>query len=168
MYFAEETVKEIVVVWEKKPKKFELLIFYSGYWKSLGIKPPGGDKFSISIGVKMISGIKLILLGGSEEMTTANGKFKTIGIHKIELKTGYKNIGVRDCSKEENGKWFFSDVYWASNYGYVTFYWSLQRLYSMVNNLLFVIRITIRLPYYIGYLIHVGTQFSDRMASLTA
>ena len=38
LQFMEDNVKEIVIQWQNKPKKFELLIFFQGYWKSLGVK----------------------------------------------------------------------------------------------------------------------------------
>jgi hypothetical protein len=63
MYFKDETVKEIVITWQNKPKKFELLFFYGGYWKSLGVKEATTDKYTVEIGVKMISGLKIILNG---------------------------------------------------------------------------------------------------------
>lgn len=83
MSFPEETVKEIIIKWQNKPKKFELLIFFYGYWKSLGVKDASEAEYSTTIGIKGISGVKLILQGAQTEIATANGKFKTIGIHKV-------------------------------------------------------------------------------------
>ena len=57
-------------------------------------------------------------------------------------------------------------MYYASNEGKVLFYYNLIRLYATINNLLFIIRITIRLPYYIAYLIHVGANYATRMGAI--
>ncbi len=57
-----------------------------------------------------------MLQGAKDEIETANGNFPTIGIKHIRLITGYKKVGVRQCDHQQgNNKWFFSDVYWASN-----------------------------------------------------
>lgn len=77
---------------------------------------------------------------------------------------------MRDCeSKKEggNGKWLYTDVYWVNAENKVTFYEQLIILYSQVNNLLSLIRITIKLPVYINYLLHIGQEVIYKIEAIT-
>lgn len=87
----------------------------------------------------------------------------------MRLITGYKKVGIRQCDHQQgNNKWFFSDVYWASNMHRVIFQWTVGSLYSAVNGLLTVLKTVIRIPYYVIKMVSVGTTLQDRIDFLEA
>lgn len=43
------------------PKKYELNIYYQGYWKSLGVKGVNEKKVKVAVGLKSLSGLKIVL-----------------------------------------------------------------------------------------------------------
>ena len=61
----EETVKEIHIKWQNKPIKYELSIFFQGYWKSLGVKGVHGSLTKEVIGIKQINAIKIVMQGAT-------------------------------------------------------------------------------------------------------
>lgn len=94
------TVKEIIIKWKYPAKTFDVQGLLDGYWRSFAYQSANKKtENKINLGFKTISGIKILMTNTESKF---NGK-SVYGISEIEIKTGAKNVGLKDCSLD-NGR----------------------------------------------------------------
>ena len=103
---------EIIINWHFQPDTFDVLCLVKGFWKSFYLIEKNIMRITkVNMdSLTLIQGIKILLLKGSQKINN-----KTVyGIREISIKTGNKELGLKDC-KENNGglnKWYIEDADW--------------------------------------------------------
>ena len=138
LVFQASTVKEIEIQWKYIPEHFEVLCNINGYWRSfLSNKENSDQTAKINIGTKTISGVKILLIKASDE-AKFNDKV-VYGISDIKIKTGAKEVHLKDCNSETNSqqnKWFVDDANFVDVSPPPKLAYEFQHLYDNTNRLL--------------------------------
>ena len=138
LVFQASTVKEIEIQWKYLPEHFEVLCNINGYWRSfLSNKENSEHIVKINIGTKTISGVKILLIKAAQE-AKFNDKV-VYGISHLKIKTGAREVHLKDCNSETNSqlnKWFVDDANFVDVSPPPKLAYEFQHLYDNTNRLL--------------------------------
>lgn len=164
--FNPATVKEIQIKLQYLARKFEVLCFLNGYWRSFAsYKDNEEEEVKVNTGSNYISGIK-VLFFEADDKAKFNEKL-IYGIKSLKIKSGARPLHLKDCNSEADSqlnKWFVDDSEFVDISTRPTYNAEFKKLYDNTNRLLDIVHSLMAWPPKIQEMVEKAKLIASQIA----